>query len=168
MGEFTMYRNANQRGLAQPAYREPYMDRAEAYYAGARSGPIRPMKQSQKQSHSTKIYKKEKEEKFRMEKGTKVLESYHQDLKKSLLCGFESMEEILKAKEYENTARSVALPVSTRAVGISIVNTVNKVSATEANRQRLPPKIKIDMWTSAANQGYLSLTTHFINENKLE
>jgi hypothetical protein len=73
-----------------------------------------------------------------MDRGTKVLESYQADLKKSLLCGFESMEDVIKAKEYENTTRNVGLPVSTRAVGLSTVTVYNKVMATEANRQRLP------------------------------
>lgn len=47
------------------------------------------------------------------------------------------MEEVLKEKEFENTSRSVVLPVSTRAIGISVVNT-NKANSTDANRHRLP------------------------------
>lgn len=48
------------------------------------------------------------------------------------------MEEVLKAKEYEDTTRSVAIPVSTRAIGFSTAETYKKVTSTEANRQRLP------------------------------
>lgn len=79
---------------------------------------------------------KEKEDSFREKKNKDVLNPYHAHLKKSLLCGFESMEEVLKEKEFENTSRSVVLPVSTRAIGISVDNT-NKANSTDANRHRL-------------------------------
>lgn len=131
------YTNSQERGR-QVGFREPYLDRRDAYYAGSRQGPPPQRQQGRKISSATKVYKKEKEERFRKEKGAEVLNTYHAELKKSLLCGFESMEDVLKAKEYENTSRSVALPVSTRAVGISVVNTYNKVTQTEANRQRMP------------------------------
>lgn len=112
----------------------------DSYYAGARPGPARGggPRPSKMKSQSTKSYKKDKEETFRMKKGTDALESLHSDLKKSLLCGFESMEEVLKAKQYENTSRTIALPVSTRAVGFSTVATYSKVTSTEQNRLRLP------------------------------
>lgn len=46
--------------------------------------------------------------------------------------------------------------IEVRSVVSESLNKANHISLTS------------DMWTSAANQGYLSVTAHFINENKLE
>jgi hypothetical protein len=48
------------------------------------------------------------------------------------------MDDVLKAKRYENTMRDIGVPVSTRAVGVSVVNTYNKVMNVQANRERVP------------------------------
>lgn len=144
-------RYSNRGTYGGPVYREPYLERAEAYYAGSRAGPSRGggmnnNNRGKHQSPASKQYRKQKEENFRQEKGTKVIEAYHSDLKKSLLCGFENLDEVIKAKAYEDTTRSIGIPVSTRAVGISVTTTINKIQATEANRQRLPQMTPFQMY----------------------
>lgn len=138
-----MYRDygTNRRGGQPPrdgGYREGYLERTDAYYAGSRQGPVQKSFQNKSKSKSTKNYKKDKEENFRREKGAEVLSAYQADVRKSLLCGFDNIEEVIKAKHYEDTNRSLAIATTTRAVGLSVVTTYNRMTALEANRQRLP------------------------------
>lgn len=129
-----------------------------------RPGPRRGGSTTKKSfSSSTKAYKKEKEDTFREKKNKDVLDTYHADLKKSLMCGFDSMEEVLKAKKYENTARSVVLPVSTRAIGVSVVNTYNKATSTETNRQRLPAVTIHQLY-----RVFLAMVERKVFENRLD
>lgn len=70
------------------------------------------------------------------------------------------MEEVLKAKEYENTARSVVLPVSTRAIGVSVDN---KATSTETNRQRLPAVTIHQLY-----RVFLAMVERKVFENRLD
>lgn len=99
----------------------------------------RPPSHRKKTSPSTKKYHKQQQDKFREKKGAEVLEAHDAELRKSLLCGFDSIEDVIKGKGYEDTKRSVILPVSTSVAGFSTVTALTRVMSTEANRQRLPP-----------------------------
>lgn len=48
-------------------------------------------------------------------KGAGVLAEHDTELRKSLLCGFGIIEQVINAKEYEDTKRSLVLPVSTKS-----------------------------------------------------
>lgn len=79
-------------------------------------------------------------------KGAGVLAEHDTELRKSLLCGFGIIEQVINAKEYEDKKRSLVLPVSTRVAGLSTVHTLNKVLSIEANMQRLPPTTYQDFY----------------------
>lgn len=70
---------------------------------------------------------------------------------------------MLKAKQFENTSRSVVLPVSTRAIGISVVYIYNKANSTDANRQRLPAVTIYQLY-----RVFSAMVVRKIFENRLE
>lgn len=88
---------------------EPYEQRTRAYYQGARAPPppsiIRGRGSSKKPSPSGVEYRTKKEENFRRTKGAEVLKTFEAETRKSLLCGFDSLEEAIKLRDYENTRR---------------------------------------------------------------
>lgn len=113
------------------------MARMEEFQSRAKTEP-QPNKQKKRQAPSTKQYHKISQDKFREKKGAEVLAEHDAELRKSLLCGFDSIEQVIKAKEYEDTKRNIVLPVSTRVAGFSTVHILNKILNVEHNRNRLP------------------------------
>lgn len=59
--------------------------------------------------------------------------------KKNLLAGFDSIEEVISARKFETLSRAVPIPVSSRAIGFSVQDTLTRVTRIPANAEQLPP-----------------------------
>lgn len=76
-------------------------------------------------------------ESYRDKKAPEITEKLVSDLGINLLCGFDQIEEVVKAKNYQTVEKTVPIPVSTRGVGFSIQETFTRVLSVYDNINRL-------------------------------
>lgn len=119
-----------------------YQERMNSFYGNKK--PSKQEEKPQKPKNKGKAYEErtqQRQDSFREKQGDKVIDALSEDFKKNLLSGFDSIEEVIKAKKFENLKRQVAVPVSTRGVGFATTEIYQSVMATPANQQRLPANV---------------------------
>lgn len=114
------------RGYQPPPYRswqedygrKGFSTREDEFYSGAKqqqaSKPFYKRKSASQNRHEEK-----RNDDFRKKKGEEIVEAYTAEWKKNFLVGFDSLEEVIKAKKFETLESNVIVPISTRTVGFS-------------------------------------------------
>lgn len=97
-----------------------------------------PRGQGRNRSNATRTRDAEKERNLRIKTGEAVVANYEDSIKKKLFGGFENVEEIIRAKQYETNHQQLAIPVSTRTIEFSIQETFTLVANTRPQIQTPP------------------------------
>lgn len=120
-------------------YQHSYEPRMYSYMENSnnRGNNNRARNSNNQRSRANKQYQTKRDEEYRIKKGNEVVDTLVLDFKKNLLCGFESIDEVIKAKKMETTSAPVCVPISTRTVGFSTQDTYTRVTSIQENIPRL-------------------------------